>query len=210
MLKLYSYFRSSAAYRVRIALNYKQVDYETVGVNLVTGEQKSENYLSISAQGLVPALELESGAVISQSTAILDWLEDNYPAPKLYPTDSLAKAQLRTLTNDIACDIHPLNNLRVLKYLKNELEVTEEQKSAWYHHWINEGFIAIECALRPAPYAMGSEPSMLDVFLVPQVFNALRFETDMTPYPKIMAAYAACNELGSFIAAAPQNQPDAT
>lgn len=211
MLELYSYFRSSAAYRVRIALNHKGIEHKIKPVNLVAAEQRSDDYLRLNPAGLVPTLKLANGDTISQSSAIIEWLEESYPAaPKLLPEDSLAKAKVRALTHSIACDIHPLNNLRVLNYLTAELDVTAAQKTNWYHHWLKQGFDALEIALSQGPYALGGKPSMLDLYLVPQVYNALRFELDMTDYPKILAAYSACNKLDAFIDAAPQNQVDAT
>ena len=209
MLRLYSYFRSSAAYRVRIALNYKNIEYDQVAINLVGDEQRSAAYLGVNPQGLVPALRLEEGTVITQSTAILEWLEEVHPALALYPPDPIARAKARALCNAVACDIHPLNNLRVLKYISGELNATDEQKSAWYQNWIAAGFASIESQLNGSPYALGETVTMVDLYLIPQVYNALRFEQDMTAYPKIMAVYEACNGLDAFKAAAPESQPDA-
>jgi len=209
MLTLYSYFRSSAAYRVRIALNVKKIEYDLVAINLVNNEQNSAQYLAINPQGLLPSLRLEDGAVVSQSTAILELLEESYPEQALYPTDAIAKAHVRSLCNIIACDIHPLNNLRVLKHLTTELGVSDEEKLSWYHYWIDLGFTSIENQLSCSPYAMGSVVTMADIYLIPQVYNALRFGQNMTKYPKIMAVYDACNKLDAFKAAAPESQPDA-
>lgn len=208
MLQLYSYFRSSAAYRVRIALNFKQIEHEIIPINLVANEQNSAQYLDINSQGLLPALRLEEGTIITQSTAILEFLEENYPQYALYPLDVIAKTNMRTLCNVIACEIHPLNNLRVLKYLKGELSISEEQKLDWYKHWIALGFSNIESLLSASPYSMGENVTMVDVYLIPQVYNALRFKQDMTKYPKIMRVYEACNELELFKAAAPESQLD--
>jgi maleylpyruvate isomerase len=209
MLQLYSYFRSSAAYRVRIALNFKQIEHEIIPINLVANEQNSAPYLDINSQGLLPALRLEEGSIITQSTSILEFIEESYPQYALYPLDVIAKTNVRALCNVIACDIHPLNNLRVLKYLKDELSLSEEQKLDWYKHWIALGFSNIESLLSASPYSMGENVTMVDVYLVPQVYNALRFKQDMTKYPNIMRVYEACNELEVFKVAAPESQPDA-
>ncbi len=208
MLQLYSYFRSSAAYRVRIALNLKSVEYEQIGVNLVKAEQRGPEYLALNPQGLVPSLRLEDGTVLTQSGAMLEWLEETYPQPRLYPADPIERARCRALCSAIACDIHPLNNLRVLKYLSGELGVSDEQKTTWYQHWIALGFDSLEGQLSGSPYALGDSPTMADVYLIPQVYNALRFKQDMSGYPRIQATYQACNELAAFQAAAPEAQPD--
>jgi len=206
---LYSYFRSSAAYRVRIALNIKGIDYQLAPVNLLEGAHQSDEYRAINPLGLVPALRLEDGTVLTQSTAILEWLEETHPDKPLLPRDPLAKARVRAWVNTIACDIHPIDNLRVLKYLTGTLGVDEEQKTAWYQHWIRPGFEALEKQLTAGPYCAGEAPGMADCYLVPQVYNARRFGLDMSPYPKIQAGCAACDELDAFIAARPENQPDA-
>lgn len=207
-MQLYSYFRSSAAYRVRIVLNYKGIDYQHIGINMLVNEQRSDDFLALNPQGLVPALCLDDGTMLTQSTAILEWLEEVYPEPPLYPQDLIERAKVRMIVNAIACDIHPLNNLRVLKYLKNELGVGDEQKAAWYQHWIAMGFDAVERQISGAPYARGDSISLADVYLIPQVYNALRFKQDMAPYPKILSIYRACNLLDAFAAAAPEAQPD--
>ena len=209
MLRLYSYFRSSAAYRVRIALNYKGIEYQQMPVNLLDDEQNSKEYLAINPLGLVPALELGDATIITQSTAILEWLEEQYPEPGLYPSAAATRAKARSLCNIIACDIHPLNNLRVLKYLKEELQVGEEQKNNWYQHWIAKGFRSVEKALSPGSYALGHAVSMVDIYLIPQVYNALRFNQDMNSYPNITRIYHNCNELDAFKMAAPESQMDA-
>ena len=209
MLQLYSYFRSSAAYRVRIALNLKGVEYQQIGVNLVKVEQRSKEYLALNPQGMVPSLRLEDGTVLTQSGAILEWLEEAFPETRLHPGDAVERAKCRALYNSIACDIHPLNNLRVLKYLSGELGIGDEQKTAWYQHWIALGFSGLEGQLRGAPYALGDSLTLVDVCLIPQVYNALRFNQDMSNYPRIMGVYLACNELGAFQTAAPDAQPDA-
>ncbi|ABG39971.1 maleylacetoacetate isomerase [Paraglaciecola sp. T6c] len=216
-MKLYSYFRSSAAYRVRIALNLKGIDYQLVPINLLKGEHLGETYKAMQPQGLVPCMQLERGEVLTQSGAILAYIEAKYPQHPLMPEDLMEAVKIRSLIDMIACDIHPVNNLRVLKYLSNELTIEDEQKQQWYRHWIEQGFEAIEHMLAadnspstsPA-FAMGDQVTMVDVYLVPQVYNALRFKVDMQPYPRIMRAYQACNNLDAFIQAAPENQPDST
>ncbi len=208
-MELFTYYRSSAAYRVRIALNYKGVQYEPVSVNLLTGEHREKEYRQINPQGLVPALRLQDGKILIQSPAILEWLEENHPTPALLPTDSYQRNLVRSWASIIACDIHPVDNLRVLNYLTGELGINNEQKMAWYHHWIKLGFDALEPQIGPTPYCNGAEISMADIYLIPQVYNALRFEFDMTHHPKILEVYENCNRLDAFIDAAPENQPDA-
>lgn len=210
-MKLYSYFRSSAAYRVRIALALKGLAFDIVPVHLVNngGEQKSPDYTAINPQQLLPSFETDEGEIITQSLAILEFLEENYPQVSLLPTDKIARAKVRALCQIIACDIHPIDNLRVLKYLKNTLEVTEEQKNAWYQHWVYEGFNAIEKLLPDNPkFCFGDSPTLADCCLIPQVYNAIRFECDMTNYPKIWQIYQHCNTLTSFIEASPEQQVD--
>ena len=208
-MKLYSYFRSSAAYRVRIALNLKKIDHELAIVNLLKSEQLEEGYLTLNPQGLLPALETDEG-VLGQSLAILEWLDETYPQSPLISGSAWQKAQIRNLSFAIACDIHPVNNLRVLKYLSNELKVDDDAKNTWYKHWVEVGFDKIEILLGDDDYCVGNKPSLADVCLVPQVFNAIRFNVDMSRYPKIVAIYERCNKLAAFNDAAPQNQPDAT
>ncbi|MBH0000039.1 maleylacetoacetate isomerase [Pseudoalteromonas sp. NSLLW24] len=208
-MKLYSYFRSSAAYRVRIALNLKAIDHELAIVNLLKSEQLGEEYLATNPQGLLPALETDNG-VLAQSLAILEWLDETYPQAPLITGTAWQKAQIRNLSFAIACDIHPVNNLRVLKYLSNELGVDNEAKNKWYRHWIEVGFEKIELMLNENDdYCFGNQPTLADICLVPQVFNAIRFNVDMSAYPKIAAIYEHCNKLAAFNDAAPQNQPDA-
>ena len=208
-MKLYSYFRSSAAYRVRIALNLKAIDHKLAIVNLLKSEQLGEEYLATNPQGLLPALETDDG-VLAQSLAILEWLDETYPQAPLITGTAWQKAQIRNLSFAIACDIHPVNNLRVLKYLSNELGVDNEAKNKWYRHWIEVGFEKIELMLnKNDDYCFGNQPTLADICLVPQVFNALRFNVNMNVYPKIAALYEHCNKLAAFNDAAPQNQPDA-
>ena len=208
-MKLYSYFRSSAAYRVRIALNLKAIDYDLAIVNLLKSQQLDEGYLAVNPQGLLPALETEEG-YLAQSLAILEWLDETYPQSPIIAGSAWQKAKIRNISYAIACDIHPVNNLRVLKYLSNELNVDDEAKNKWYRHWIEIGFEKIELMLSDSSdYCVGDQPTLADICLVPQVFNALRFKVDMAAYPKIAAIYERCNKLEAFDDAAPQNQPDA-
>lgn len=207
-MELYSYFRSTAAYRVRIALHLKKIDYRLTSVNLLKNEQKSDGYLAVNPMGLIPALRLDDGTVLTQSTAILEWLEETFTDVPLLPADPLQRARIRAMTNSIACDIHPLNNLRVLKYLAGELGVSEDAKKAWYHHWIQLGFDALEQQMEHGAYAAGDSITMADVYLVPQVFNASRFDLAMDAYPKIMCVYQRCNEIAAFMNAHPDNQED--
>ena len=202
-MQLQDYPRSSAAYRVRIALNLKGLEYESIPVNLLEGKQNDSAYHSINPQGLVPSLGTDAGQ-LAQSLAMIEWLEDTHPEPPLLPSDPWLKAQHRSIAYAVACDIHPLNNLRVLKYLKNTLEIDEDAKQAWYSHWIKTGFAGIEKQLGEGPYASGASPGMIDCTLVPQVYNARRFEVDLTDFPKIISAVDACNALEAFQLAAPE------
>lgn len=208
-MELYSYYRSSAAYRVRIALNLKEISCSILPVNLLQAEHQSAGYRSINPQGLVPTLKTGQGHIITQSTAILEWLEETYPDTPLLPEDALERATIRSWCSQIACDIHPVNNLRVLKYLTSDIGVEEAVKNRWYHHWIEEGFAALEAQISAAPYCFGTHVTLADLYLVPQVFNALRFEVPMDPFPKIMQVYESCNQLSAFIDAKPENQIDA-
>ncbi|MDO6834411.1 maleylacetoacetate isomerase [Pseudoalteromonas carrageenovora] len=208
-MKLYSYFRSSAAYRVRIALNLKAIDYDLAIVNLLKSQQLDEGYLAVNPQGLLPALETEEG-YLAQSLAILEWLDETYPQSPIIAGSAWQKAKIRNISYAIACDIHPVNNLRVLKYLSNVLNVDDEAKNKWYRHWIEVGFEKIELMISDSSdYCVGDQPTLADICLVPQVFNAIRFKVDMAAYPKIAAIYERCNKLAAFDDAAPQNQPDA-
>ncbi len=210
-MKLYSYWRSTAAYRVRIALNIKELDCVIESVHLVKngGEQLQETYKSINPQSLVPSLETESGEVLTQSMAIIDYLEDKYSGVTLYPKDSIRKAQAKAMALSIACDIHPLNNLRVLKYLKSE-EWQQEQVDKWYAHWIHQGFSAIEKQLENSSglYCFGNEVSVADIFLVAQVYNANRFNVPLDDYPQICMINLHCLNQQAFIDAMPENQAD--
>ena len=210
-MKLYTYFRSSAAYRVRIALNLKGLTSEMISVHLQKegGLNRKPEFRAINPHMRVPALALDSGDVLIQSLAIIEYLDEIHPQPPLLPRDPLARVKVRALAQLIACDIHPLNNTSPLRYLKNELGQEQAKIDRWYHHWIHDGFAAIEAMLHPAPYACGSEVTLGDVCLVPQVANARRFKVPLDRYPKIVAADAACAKLAAFEKARPENQPDA-
>ena len=209
-MKLYSYFRSSAAYRVRIALSLKRLDWDTVTVRLTADEQRRDDFLKLNPQGLVPALALEDGSVIGQSTAILEWLEEAHPKPPLYPNAALERAAIRALCQHIACDIHPLNNLRVLNYLKGECGLAQDAVDRWYAHWIQRGFGAVETALAdfPGPFSLGERPGMLEVYLAPQVYNARRFNVGLDAFPKLQALDERCRRLNAFADSHPYRQPD--
>lgn len=211
-MKLYTYFRSSAAYRVRIALNLKGLAHEDVFVRFQTGEQRGEAYRKLNPQGLVPTL-IDDGHVLGQSLAILNYLDEVYPEPPLLPKDRAGRARARQLGLIVACDIHPLNNLRVLQYLERQLGLSQEQRNAWYRHWVAQGFAALETLLTTTPgtgtFCHGDSPGFADICLVPQVFNANRFQVDMTPYPTIARINETCLALAVFADAAPARQPDA-
>lgn len=211
---LYGYFRSSAAYRVRIALNLKGLSVRHVPVHLTRngGEQFADEYRRRNPQALVPLLQ-EGDFQLSQSMAILEYLEERHPETPLLPAAAEDRARVRQLALTIACDIHPLNNLRVLKYLKHTLAVSEEAKNSWIQHWIQLGFEALEAQLAPGAaqntFCFGERPTLADCCLLPQLFNARRFEVDMAPYPTLCAIEAACEALPAFQAAHPSRQPDA-
>ncbi|MEQ8516139.1 MAG: maleylacetoacetate isomerase [Chromatocurvus sp.] len=207
-MQLYSYFRSSASYRVRIALNLKGIDHGVIPINLVAGEQRGESYRRHNPQGLVPTL-ITGDTAITQSTAILEWLEERHPEPALYPQDTLQRARVRALCQLIACDIHPLNNLRVLKYLKGELEQDEEAVQRWYAHWVIEGFTTLEDRLPQEGFVNGEAPGMAEAYLVPQVYNAERFAVPMAAFPRISSLRERCDALPEFQRAHPDAQPDA-
>lgn len=211
-LTLYGYFRSSASYRVRIALNLKGLGAEHVPVNLLKGEQKGEAYRAINPQGLVPAL-VDGGRVMTQSLAIIEYLEERYPAPALLPKSPEERARVRALSMMVACEMAPLNNSGVLNYLGGTLGLDDAQKKAWYQHWIKTGFTALEAMLTEQAgtgrFCHGDAPGMADCVLVPQVFNARRFECDLSAYPRIVAIDAACAALDAFKTAHPAVQPDA-
>ena len=210
-MQLYSYFRSSAAYRARIALNLKGVAYETVSIHLQRegGINRKPEYRAINPHMRLPALRLDSGDVLTQSLAIIGYLDDTYPQPPLLPRDPVAKAKVRAIAEIIACDIHPLNNIGPLRYLKNVLGQDQGKIDEWYHHWIHDGFQAIEEMISPGTYTFGNEITLADVCLVPQVYNARRLKVSLDRYPKIVAVDAACAKLPAFDKARPENQPDA-
>ena len=210
-MKLYSYFRSSAAYRVRIALNLKRVPYEIIPIHLTKdgGRQHSDEFRVINPQARVPALELSNGEVLTQSLAIIEYLDDIQPEPPLLPADALGRAKSRAIAQLIACDIHPLNNLLALQYLKRQLKQEQTDIDTWYHHWINLGFAPLEELLNPGPYACGSFVTLADICLVPQVANARRLKVPLDKFPKIVEVDAACQKLPAFEKAKPENQPDA-
>ena len=210
-MKLYGYFRSSAAYRVRIALNLKGLAYDQTFIHLRKGDQHSATYLQVNRQGLVPAL-VDGELVLGQSMAICEYLEETHPTPPLLPRDASGRARVRAICLAVACEIHPLNNLRVLSYLGEGLAQDEAARDRWYKHWIAEGFGGLEAMLHDSAatgkFCHGDAPSLADCFLVPQVVNARRFNCDLTPYPTILRIAAACDTLKAFQDAAPQNQPD--
>ena len=210
-MKLYTYFRSSAAFRVRIALNFKGLAYEPLFVHLAKAEHLQPAYQGINPQGLLPALQVD-GALLAQSLAIIEYLEETRPRPPLLPQDSLGRARVRGLSLIVACEIHPLNNPRVLKYVKNTLGHSQEEVDAWYRHWIADGLAKLQAELdRPGTgrYCHGDAPSMADCCLVPQIFNARRFDCDLAPYPTVMRVFDACMQLDAFDRAQPGKQPDA-
>jgi maleylacetoacetate isomerase len=211
VLRLHNFFRNSAGHRVRIALALKGLDYEYVSVNIgPASEQKSEAYLRLNPQGLVPALE-HDGAVITQSTAIIEYLEEVFPDPSLFPPDPVTRAQARAFAAAIAAEMHALNNSGVHRYLAGEMEIDEKKREQWYAHWAAKGFGALEqlLAARPeSPFCFGDRPTVADIFLVPQHLNYRRFRIDLTPYARINRIVSRCEALPPFQAAAPDAQPD--
>jgi maleylpyruvate isomerase len=210
-VKLYTYFRSSAAYRVRIALNLKNIACEMEAIHLTKGggRQFSPEYRAINVQMRVPSLVLDNGEVLTQSLAIIDYLDRVYPEPPLLPSGPVARAKVEAVAHVIACDVHPIDNLAVLRYLKNPLGHDQATIDAWYHHWIRLGFEAIETMIAPGPYAFGEQVTLADICLVPQVYNARRLKVPLDHFPKIVAVDAACMKLPAFDRARPENQPDA-
>src|ERR1700694_5264028 len=212
MIKLYSYFRSSAAYRVRIALNLKSLSYEYLPVHLVKGEQREERYRALNPQALVPMLA-DDGEIITQSMAIIEYLDEKVPDPPLLPVTPEARARVRAIAQAVACDIHPLDNLRVLKYLTGTLGASEDAKNAWYRHWIELGLAALEAQLaadsRTGIFCHGATPTLADICLVPQLANARRYSMPIDTYPKLARIESPCLALDAFARAAPDRQPDA-
>lgn len=210
-MQLYSYFRSSAAYRVRIALNLKGLSFETIPIHLQTdgGQHLKPAYRAINPQMRVPTLKLDSGELLTQSLAIVEYLDEIHPQPPLLPRDPIERAKARALAQLIACDIHPLNNVAPLRYLKSDMGLDQATIDTWYHHWIIVGFDALEAMLGSGPYACGSAVTLADICLVPQVANARRLKVPLDHYPKIVAIDAACAKLPAFERARPDNQPDA-
>ncbi|MCD6025494.1 MAG: maleylacetoacetate isomerase [Solimicrobium sp.] len=211
MLKLYSYFRSSASFRVRIVLNLKQLSYETVPIHLIKngGEQHDPDYLALNPSGVVPSLE-HNGKVLTQSNAICEYLNELHPEPALLPTDIVERAWVRSVCNLVAGDIHPLNNLRVLTYLTQSLEQDETQRKNWYQHWIKQGFDALEGLLsqKAGNYCWDNTITLADAFVIPQIWNANRFKCSMTDYPLLRRIYNNAMQLSAFQQAAPEVQPD--
>jgi maleylacetoacetate isomerase/maleylpyruvate isomerase len=210
-MKLYNYFRSSASFRVRIALALKGLDYEYVPIHLVKHEQDQSDYVELSSNGLVPLLVDDAGQRIHQSMAIIEYLDETHPEPPLLPRDAPGRARVRAIAQDIACEIHPLNNLRVLRYLVRKAGLSDEAKNAWYRHWVEDGLAAVERQLAAAPsrYCHGDTPTMADCVLVPQIFNAQRFECRLDHVPNVMRVFDACMAHEAFRAAQPSGCPDA-
>jgi maleylacetoacetate isomerase len=208
-MKLYTYFRSSAAFRVRIALNLKGIAYEPAFVHLAKGEHRAPAYGAINPQSLLPALD-DGGELLTQSLAIIEYLDETHPAVPLLPKDPRGRARVRSLSMLIACEIHPLNNLRVLQHLKRALGQNEEQVNAWYRHWIADGLSKFEADLTKAggKFSHGDAPTMADCCLVPQIFNAQRYQCDTAAYPATMRVFAECMKLDAFDRAQPSKQPD--
>lgn len=212
MMQLYNYFRSSAAFRVRIALNLKGLDYQSISKALLQKEHRASDYLALNPQGLIPALAVD-GTTLSQSLAIIEYLNDRHPEPPLLPAEPLARAQVRSMALAIACDIHPLNNLRVLNYLRQDLGQNDDGVNTWYRHWIGEGFRGLEQQVAghtgTRRYCFGDSVSLADVCLVPQVYNARRFKVDLTPFPTLVAISTHLESLPAFEAARPEAQSEA-
>lgn len=212
-MKLYGYFRSSAAFRVRIALNVKGLGYDQAFIHLRKNDQRSADYLRLNPQGLVPTL-IDDGPALTQSLAIIEYLEETRPAPPLLPRDPSGRARVRSLAEAVACDIHPIDNLRVLRYLAHDMKQDEAAVERWFNHWIATGFEGIEKTLasdgKAGRFCHGDTPGLADICLVPQVFNARRYPSfDLKPYPSIMRIFDECMKLEAFQRAVPEKQPDA-
>ena len=211
-MKLYTYFRSSAAFRVRIALNLKRLAYQPVFVHLAKGAHRQPDYAEVNPQALLPTLELDDGTRLTQSLAIIEWLDEKYPTPALLPKDPLPRARVRSLAYLVACEIHPLNNLRVLQHLKRALGLSQEQIDHWYRHWIADGLAKLEADLArlgTGKFCHGDAPTLADCCLVPQIFNANRYNSDLAPYPTTMRVFENCMKLEAFERAQPAKQSDA-
>jgi maleylacetoacetate isomerase len=211
-VKLYTYFRSSASFRVRIALNLKGIAYEPSCVHLPKAEHRAAAYSKVNPQALTPALELDDGEQLAQSLAIIEYLDEVHAKPPLLPKDAKGRARVRSLSLLIACEIHPLNNLRTLQYLKRALGQSEDQVNAWYRHWVADGLAKFEADLArggTGKFCHGDAPTMADCCLVPQIFNAKRYQCDLGPYPATMRIFDACMKLEAFDSAQPSKQPDA-
>ena len=213
MITLYGYWRSSAAYRVRIALNLKAIEHELISVHLVKdgGQQHSDDYVKMNPNHLVPTL-VDGDFSLNQSLAIIDYLDETHTDSTLYPSNIKDRATVKALAYDLACEIHPLNNLRVLQYLSNQLNITDDEKTAWYHHWIKEGFSALEQRLTKTSglYCFGDKVTVADLCLIPQIYNAKRFNVDMSAFTLINNIESNCAKLPAFIDALPENQADAS
>ena len=213
-MKLYTYFRSSAAYRVRIALNLKGVDYEPAFIDLLppAAGQRAPEYLAINPQGLVPTLE-HDGTTLTQSLAIIEYLDELYPQPPFLPAAAAARAQVRAMALTVACELHPLNNSRVLAYLRSQLTLSDQAVSSWYQHWVASGFRGLEEQARRSSadgrHMFGATVTLADLYIVPQMYNARRFKCDLEPYPTLRAICAHLESLPAFAKAAPEAQPDA-
>ncbi|MGI9511194.1 MAG: maleylacetoacetate isomerase [Geminicoccaceae bacterium] len=207
-MRLYDYWRSSAAYRVRIALHLKELDFEQVPIDLRARGQHADEYLAVNPQGLVPFFQ-DGDLAISQSLAIIDYLEETHPTPAVLPSDPKARARVRAIAHTIASDIHPLNNLRILQYLERDLGADQLKRMIWYHRWLADGFKAIETQVKefPGDFCFGDEPTLADICLVPQVYNAKRYEVDLGPFPTIRTINDRCQDIEAFAKAAPQHQP---
>lgn len=210
-MKLYNYFRSSASFRVRIALHLKGLAYDYLPIHLAKGEQRQPAFAAVTAEGLVPVLQTDDEHRLTQSMAIIEYLDETHPQPPLLPADALGRARVRALAQIVACEIHPLNNLRVLKYLVHDLKASEDAKNAWYRHWVRLGLQAYEgqLATQTGRYSHGDTPTLADCCLVPQIFNARRFDCDLSGLPRTMAVFDACMELQAFQNAQPSACPDA-
>lgn len=212
VMKLYNYFRSSASYRVRIALAYKGLAHDHIPVNLLKGEQLLPSYAGLVADPVVPLLVLDGGEALTQSMAIIEYLEEVYPHPPLLPSDALGRARVRALAQSVACEIHPLNNLRVLKYLVNDMGVSEADKTRWYAHWVRGGLEAFERQLSTGPagaFCHGDAPTLADCLLVPQIFNAQRFHVALDGLGRVQSVFDACMRLDAFSQTQPTACPDA-